>query len=193
HPQENIDFYASVLGLKLLRRTLNFDDSNVYHFYYGNDTGDIGTAITYFPWKKHYKEGQIGAGQVGITALMIPVGSLNFWQDRLTHFGIKYQNLTRFNENYLRFKDPHGVYLELIESDLGRPSKHEFNGIKSEVAIKGIYGSVLFSSDTQKTIDFFENTLGLSIFKRDQNYTRFEMEQAFGRYIDLFHLNMGES
>ncbi len=193
HPQENIDFYASVLGLKLLKRTLNFDDSNVYHFYYGNDTGDIGTAITYFPWKKHYKEGQIGASQVGITTLMIPVGSFSFWQNRLTKFGIKYQVLSRFNETYMRFKDPHGVYLELIESDLGRPSKHEFNGVTSEVAIKGIYGAMLFSTDIQKTTDFIVNTLGISVFKTEKNFTRFELSQEFGKYLDLFHLNMGES
>src|SRR5690606_28162074 len=125
--------------------------------------------------------------------LMIPLGSLSFWQDRLTSFGIKYQMLTRFNENYMRFKDPHGVYLELIESNLGRPSQHEFNGVTSQVAIKGIYDAVLFSNDTTKTVDFIQNILGIPVLKSDKNFTRFELSQEFGRYIDLFHLNMGES
>ena len=80
--QRNIDFYAGVLGLRLVKKTINFDRPEVYHLYFGNETGEPGTVITFFPWAKQLK-GRIGTGQVGVTSYIIPTGSIEFWENRL--------------------------------------------------------------------------------------------------------------
>ena len=82
HPQENVDFYAGVLGLRLVKKTVNFDDPETYHLYFGNEGGKPGTIITFFPWPNAYK-GKNGGGQVGITSYVVPVGALSFWENRL--------------------------------------------------------------------------------------------------------------
>ena len=91
HPQENIDFYAGVLGLRLVKQTINFDDPGTYHLYFGNEGGRPGSIITFFPWANAY-QGQIGDGQVGVTAYAIPEGTLNYWVERLDKFDISFHN-----------------------------------------------------------------------------------------------------
>ncbi len=81
HPQENVDFYASVLGLRLVKKTINFDDPSTYHLYFGNEGGEPGTIITFFPWSHAFKV-RIGDGQFGTISFAIPVGSLSFWKER---------------------------------------------------------------------------------------------------------------
>ena len=80
HPQENVDFYAGVLGMRMIKQTVNFDDPETYHLYFGNADGDPGTVITFFPWAKS-RQGSIGDGQVGITVYAVPAGSLSFWEN----------------------------------------------------------------------------------------------------------------
>src|SRR5699024_7712664 len=87
HPQENVDFYASDLGLRLVNKTIKFDDPETYHLYFGNDGGEPGTVITFFPWSNGRK-GRLGGGQVGVTPYAIPIGSLPFWEKRLLQFDI---------------------------------------------------------------------------------------------------------
>lgn len=82
HPQENVDFYAGVLGLRLVKQTVNFDDPGTYHFYFGDAEGTPGTLITFFPWSGA-RPGRIGDGQVGVTSYAIPKGSMPFWKERL--------------------------------------------------------------------------------------------------------------
>lgn len=89
HPQENIDFYAGVLGLRMVKQTVNFDDPGTYHLYFGNNEGKPGTIITFFPWANAF-HGEIGDGQVGVTSYAIPKGSLGFWRERFEQFIISY-------------------------------------------------------------------------------------------------------
>src|SRR4051794_12776560 len=137
--QRNIDFYAGVLGLRLIKKTINFDRPEVYHLYFGNETGDPGTVITFFPWAKQLK-GRIGTGQVGVTSYIIPTGSINFWEKRLQQFGIEFTSSNRFGERYLKFNDPDGLQLELIERDEGSINSWNFGGVQEENAIKGFGG-----------------------------------------------------
>ncbi len=90
HPQENIDFYAGVLGLRLVKQTVNFDDPGTYHLYFGNKGGKPGTIITFFPWTNAY-QGRIGDGQVGVTTYVVPEGALPFWINRLAKFAIPFK------------------------------------------------------------------------------------------------------
>lgn len=96
----------------------NFDDPGTYHLYFGDDGGKPGTIITFFPWANAY-QGKIGSGQVGVTTYIIPIGSMNFWENRLAKFNIEYQITQRFGETYLELADPHGLQLELVEREGG--------------------------------------------------------------------------
>ena len=91
--QRTIDFYAGVLGLRLVKKTINFDRPEVYHLYFGNETGEPGTVITFFPWAKQLK-GRIGTGQVGVTSYMIPNGSIKFWENRLKKFRVEFTSIS---------------------------------------------------------------------------------------------------
>lgn len=182
--QENIDFYASVLGLRFVKKTINFDDPNTYHFYFGNEGGEPGTIITFFPWKNG-RQGIIGDGQVGVTTYVIPEGALNFWENRLHTFGISTTRTTRFEETYLQFEDVHGLQLELVERYEGPINNWEFNGITSDVAIKGFGGVILYSTAPNKTAETIGNIMGLKKIADDESFTRFQASGSLGNIIDI--------
>ncbi|MFP4974088.1 ring-cleaving dioxygenase [Paenibacillus sp. CN-4] len=182
HPQENVDFYAGVLGLRLVKQTVNFDDPGTYHFYFGNEGGKPGTIITFFPWANAYP-GKIGAGQVGITTYAVPVGSLPFWKKRLDRFQVSYTDMTRFGESTLVFDDPHGLHLELVEREGGEVNTWTFGGVTPEVAIKGFGGATLLSARPEKTAELLERTMGLEFVAQEGDIARYR--SAAGNVIDL--------
>lgn len=183
-PQENMDFYAGILGLRFVKKTVNFDDPNTYHFYFGNDAGEPGTIITFFPWKNG-RRGKLGDGQVGITTYVIPEGAMDFWENRLHHYGISTMKTTRFNENYLQFQDPHGLQLELVERNEGPVNNWEFNGITSDHAIKGFGGAILYSSAPDQTATTLERTMGLKKLAKEGVYVRFKSTSSLGNIVDV--------
>lgn len=184
HPQENVDFYAGILGLRLVKKTVNFDDPGTYHLYFGNDGGKPGSIITFFPWPNAYK-GRIGDGQVGVTTYVVPVGSLEFWKNRLEKFDVEYSVLERFGETYLQFDDPHGLQLEIVERQEGELNPHVFGGITKEVAIKGFGGATLFSSRPEETTKTLVNVMGLEVVGTEGDITRFKATGDIGNIIDL--------
>src|SRR5215217_8012522 len=114
-PQENIDFYTIVLGLRLVKRTVNFDDPYTYHLYYGDDTGRPGTIVTFFPWPGG-RHGSRGTGQISAIAFTVPAGSLPYWQARLADQGLRFGGPDqRFGAQVLSLYDPSGLLLELVE------------------------------------------------------------------------------
>lgn len=183
-PQANVDFYAGVLGLRLVKKTINFDAPEVYHLYFGNEAGSPGTIVTFFPWPGSRK-GRIGGGQVGITTYVVPQGSLGFWESRLESFGIPVKKVTRFSEAYLQFSDNEGLGLELVEREEGPNSKWSFGGIPADKAIKGFGGAVLFSVNPKKTMDALERLLGLSKVAEDLSYARYRSTGDLGNVIDV--------
>lgn len=185
--QRNIDFYAGVLGLRLVKKTINFDRPEVYHLYFGNETGQPGTVITFFPWAKQLK-GRIGTGQVGVTSYIIPKGSVHFWENRLRKFGVEFTSTIRFGETYLKFNDPDGLQLELTERDEGPMNTWGFGGVQAENAIKGFGGAVLLSAQPHKSTDVLENILGLECLGQEKEFLRFKSEGPLGNTIDI-HLN----
>lgn len=183
-PQRNIDFYAGVLGLRLVKKTVNFDRPEVYHLYFGNEKGEPGTVITFFPWPKLLK-GRIGMGQVGVTSYSIPSGSIEFWENRLKKFGIDVKKNKRFGETYLTFHDPDGLELELIEKNEGPVNNWSFGGIEPEHAIKGFFGATLFSAQPHKTAEVLENVLGLACIGDEDGFLRYKSEASLGSIIDI--------
>jgi len=115
-PRENLAFYTGLLGMRLVKKTVNFDNHNVYHFYYGNELGEPGTIWTTFPYAGYgVRVGAKGAGQVVTTCLSVPTGSLEFWRHRLSEKGVVTSDLeAHFGEPAIGFSDPSGLRFELI-------------------------------------------------------------------------------
>ncbi|ANE48406.1 ring-cleaving dioxygenase [Paenibacillus swuensis] len=182
--QNNIDFYAGVLGLRLVKKTINFDAPEVYHLYFGNESGSPGTAMTFFPFAQGRK-GKIGGGQVGWSTFVVPLGSLEFWRERLTKLNVSFTEMTRFNETFLRFRDEDGLQLEIVERAEGPESKWAFGGVPAQMAIKGFGGAVLYSINPEKTREVMEQILGFTYVGSDADLLRFRSEGDLGNYIDI--------
>lgn len=191
HPQENVDFYAGVLGLRLVKKTINFDDPGTYHLYFGDEAGKPGTIITFFPWANAY-QGKIGDGQVGVTSYVVPVGSLTFWEQRLEKFKVAFTKTKRFGEEYIQFNDPHGLQLEIVEREEGESNTWTFGGVTPEVAIKGFGGATLYSSQPDKTAELLEKVMGLELIEKEGEFIRFRSSAEIGNVIDLKATSTGK-
>lgn len=184
HPQENTDFYAGILGLRLVKKTINFDDPGTYHLYFGDGGGNPGTIITFFPWENAY-QGKAGGGQVGVTSYAIPSGSMSYWENRLEKFNIKYEKADRFWETYLQFEDFHGLQLELVEREEGEPNNWTFGDVTPDVAIKGFAGAVLYSVKPEQTMQALQDAMGLEKIGEEGDLARFKSEADIGNMIDV--------
>lgn len=182
--QETVDFYAGVLGLRMIKKTINFDAPEVYHLYFGDEMGDPGTVITFFP-SAGSRKGRIGAGQVGVTTYVVPVGALDFWKERLERFHISYTRMERFAESYLQFSDKAGLRLEIVEREEGPESKWSFGAVPVNKAIKGFGGAVLYSEAPDKTANLLEQVMGLERIGEEAGLTRFKASGDLGNMIDV--------
>jgi glyoxalase family protein len=190
HPQENVDFYAGVLGLRLVKQTVNFDDPGTYHFYFGDEGGKPGTIITFFPWAGA-RQGKIGDGQVEVTSYVVPQGALSFWEKRLEKFTIPFTKIKRFGELYLEFDDPHGLHLALVEREAGEKNTWSVEDITSDVAIKGFGGATLLSAQPEKTAELLKDVIGLEEVGEEGDITRFQAPADIGNVIDLKRTSVG--
>ncbi|MFF2481136.1 ring-cleaving dioxygenase [Paenibacillus sp. NPDC058071] len=186
--QATVDFYAGLLGLRLVKKTINFDAPEVYHLYFGDEQGSPGTIITFFP-SAGSRLGTIGAGQVGITTYVVPEGSLDFWRERLAKFGVEVLETTRFGETYLQFGDPDNMQAELVARQEGPNSTWTFGGIPADKAIKGFGGAVLFSLAPASTASLLEQVMGLEKTGEDAGYARF---RSFGELGNIIDVNVNE-
>ncbi len=182
--QRNVNFYTKVLGLRLVKKTVNFDRPEVYHLYFGNETGEPGTVITFFPWAKQLK-GRIGTGQVGATSYMIPNGTITYWENRLKHFNVEFRSSSRFREKYLQFQDPDGLELELVESDKGPINHWRIGDISPCHAIRGFSGATLNSTQPHRTADVLENVLGFECVGQEDGFLRFQSAALVGNTMDI--------
>lgn len=183
-PQVNVDFYSKVLGLRLVKKTVNFDRPEVYHLYFGNESGDPGTIITFFPWPKLPK-GRVGTRQTETTCYVIPTGSMEFWKNRLEKQEVTFTTDTRFNETYIQFEDPDGLKLEIVEREEGLENSWSTDEIPSKYAIKGFGGAILTSEQPNQTADVLENVLGMELVKQENSYLRFKADGTLGNMIDV--------
>ncbi|MBV8671898.1 MAG: ring-cleaving dioxygenase [Acidobacteriaceae bacterium] len=189
-PQRNLDFYTQLLGLRFVKRTINFDDPGTYHFYFGDDTGKPGTILTFFPWPGARK-GQMGAGEVIATAFSIPVGSIEFWLDRLKANGVDVQEHSRFGSNFISFSDPDGMVLELVEQEEAHPgTAPRYSDVEGSKAIQGFYGVTLLERSLENTEELL-GIMGLGKIAQEDNaqkgrLVRFAPEgDALGRFVDI--------
>ncbi|MGA9226768.1 MAG: ring-cleaving dioxygenase [Mesobacillus sp.] len=190
HPQENIDFYAGVLGLRLVKQTVNFDDPGTYHLYFGNEGGKPGTIITFFPWPDAYR-GKIGDGQVGVTSYVVPSGAMGFWEERLQKFNVAFTKMERFGEQFLEFDDPHGLHLEIVERAEGEVNTWTFGGVTPEDAIKGFGGVTLLSARPEQTAELLEKVMELEKVGEEGDFVRYRSTADIGNIIDLKLTSIG--
>lgn len=172
--QRTINFYTDILGLRLVKKTINFERPEVYHLYFGDYRGLPGTIMTFFPWEKQLK-GRIGTGQVGATSYAIPANSLDFWENRLHHFGIDYERVGRFGDSLLSLTDRDGLKLELVEQPVALNSPE----------IIGFAGATLYSAKPDKSADILENLFRMKCVGDDEGYLRFKAGGAVGNLIDI--------
>lgn len=179
-PQRNVDFYAGFLGLRLVKRTVNYEDPYAYHLYYGDATGTPGSLLTFFPWGDA-PPGRTGSGQVAVTALSILPGSIGFWLERLISRGMKFTGptvragLAAQPERVLAFTDPDGLLLELVADPAAgeRPGWTGAPGIPAEHAIRGLYGVTLWVETLEPTERLLVDALGLRPAREVETTRRF--------------------
>ena len=174
-PQRNLDFYTGALGLRLVKLTVNYDDPQTYHFYYGDGHGHPGTILTFFPWPGA-KKGHHGNGQVSVTAFSVPEGSLSFWAKRLTEHGVEFEGpQARFEEQVLAFADPDGLRLELVagRSPVNPERGWQAGPISLEYAIHGFHSATLAEEGYERTAFLLTDTMGFRLVQQQGNRFRY--------------------
>jgi glyoxalase family protein len=172
--RRNFDFYTKVLGLRFIKKTVNFDDPYTYHFYFGDEVGSAGTILTFFPWG-NVKQGKRGTGMVTEIGYSVPEGSFEFWMKRFDKHKVPYTKPSeKFEEPVLTFFDPDGLKLELIISktkDMRKPWETE--EVKKEVATKGFQNVTLTLSKIKATADILTRIFGYKLIAQEGNLYRF--------------------
>lgn len=185
-PQQNYDFYAGILGLRLIKKTVNFDDPSVYHLYYGNGTGEPGTVLTFFPWK-HLKQGYPDRGQAVAVSFSVPTNSKSFWLNYLSDKNIEVETpFSRFGKEILGLQDPDGLHLELVFDPKANTAEGWSEGpIPGEYAIRGIHGATLGIKGYAPTGKLLENTLGFELVDQFEERYLYSTNAPFGSFIEI--------
>ncbi len=185
-PQQNYEFYTQILGLRLVKKTVNFDDPSVYHLYYGNETGDPGTILTFFPWE-HLQNGSPDRGQVVAVSFSVPVGSQDFWLSHLDEKGIDYEDpFERFGKEVVGLQDPDGLHLELV-FDPDADDLDAWNGgpVPLQYMIRGIHGATLAEKNYEATGRLLEDHLGFKLTDQLDNRYLYKAEGNLGAHIEI--------
>lgn len=174
-PQKNVDFYASVLGLRLVKKTVNFDDPGTYHFYYGDGQGHPGTIMTFFPWPMA-RLGSRGAGQATVTSFSVPEGSLGWWAERLDRMGIEHDDpRPRFDEEVLTVLDPDHLQIELVAQAGDSRAPWDGGPVPAEHAVRGFEGVTLTEWNPEITSEVLTGLLGFRSVSQAGDRFRFEV------------------
>jgi catechol 2,3-dioxygenase-like lactoylglutathione lyase family enzyme len=187
-PQSNIDFYVRTLGLRLVKRTVNFDDPYTYHFYFGNEAGAPGTILTFFPWGNDSLRGRHGTAQVAVSAFSVPPESINYWVERFAMLDVSFEGPDRrFGETYLALRDPDGVVLELVESASDTRPGWSNGEIPMQHSIRGFHHATLSLEGFERTAELLTAALGFKMQRSEGNRYRFVASDGTpGKIIDLY-------
>jgi glyoxalase family protein len=189
--QRNYDFYTKTLGLRMVKKTVNFDDPGTYHFYYGNENGTPGTILTFFPWEG-IVNGRAGTGMATGIGYSVPAGSLEFWASRFKEYNIKHGDIAeRLGEAYLPFEDPDGLKFDLIVS---KSSDQRIAWTTPEVgpdaATKGFHSVTLTLRSIKPTAAILTDIFGYELKEQEGNRFRF-IPAAGAGVVDLVEEPMG--
>ena len=187
-PQRNLDFYVGLLGLRFVKRTVNFDDPTSYHFYFGDARGTPGTILTFFSWPGA-RRGIRGTGQIEATAFAIPPDSVGYWLNRFKEHHVPAEKASaRFGEEVVRFSDPDGLLIELIASspDVGYEPWSD-SSVPVEHSLRGFHGVSVALEGYEQTAKLLTETFGYRLVEQSGNRFRFAApsEAGAGRIVDL--------
>jgi len=210
-PQRNMDFWVETLGLRLVKKSINQDDSGTYHFFFADAEGTPGTSMTFFPWE-NLSQGKVGSGQVSRTAFRVPAGSLDYWEERFDEYDVEYdERVERFGgeaqsasdsasgdepraETVLPFRDPDGLPVELVAVEIpdDDPTVPWTEFVPEEAAIRGFHSVTLWLADPEPTMELLR-TMGLEEVGTEQargdtpgdERTRFAASGPVGKYVDV--------
>lgn len=184
--QENIDFYAGILGLRLVKKTVNFDASGVYHFYYGDAVGTPGSILTFFPYAG-LTNGRHGKGMLNTTTFSVATSSLNYWVSRLKQFSVDFKEpRERFEgELVVYFEDQDGLGLELVFNDNDDRTGFSYGHIPAEHAIKGLYNAEIWEEGYERTAGLLTEQLDHRLIAEKGNRFRFAATDKPGNYVDI--------
>ena len=179
--QQNLDFYAGVLGMRLVKRSVNQDDPGTYHLFYADAEGRPGSDLTFFPWAEMAPP-RAGYGLAMEVGLEIPQGSGAFWAERLQRYGTTVAPAaTRFGQQVLAFTDPHGLNVALIEVDAGRQfTPWDESPVAPERQIRGLFGAQVWERDPAHTVRFLTTVLGFQLLGTENGWTRYGIAAAPG-------------
>lgn len=186
-PQRNVDFYTGVLGLRLVKQTVNFDDPGSYHLYYGDEAGHPSTLLTFFPWP-NVLGGRQGAGLVTATAFSIPPGSLGWWQQRLQKMNVDAEKpVSRDGEDVLSFHDPDGMVIDLVASPgESRSGWDGAEGVPMEHAVRGLHAVTMSERALDPTAGMLAGLLGMTVSGENKDRVRFAMANGgTGAMVDV--------
>jgi len=183
----NVDFHTRVLGLRLVKKTVNFDDPSTYHFYYGDETGQPGTILTFFPWE-HVAPGRLGVGEIQETVFRVPEASIGYWMHRFVEKGVVHEPVEkRFGETILAFKDLDGMRLAVVAvPGIGNEPAWSGGTVPTEHAIRGFHSVGLLLRDAAPTGAILTDVLGFSEVGREDSRIRFKAQGTeVGGIVDI--------
>lgn len=185
-PQQNLSFYAGTLGLRLVKKTVNFDDPSVYHLYYGDKEGNPGTVLSFFAWPR-LQQGHPDQGQAIAVSFSVPESSVDFWIRYFEDQDIDYlEPFERFGRKVIGFQDPDGLHLELIaDPEAGSRTGWSNGSIPTEHAIRGLYGVTLAEDAWQPTAELLVSTLGYEEKGREHDRILLQSESEMGAAIEI--------
>jgi glyoxalase family protein len=179
--QENLDFYAGILGMRLVKRSVNQDDPGTYHLFYADAEGRPGTDLTFFPWSQ-LAPPRLGHGLAIEVGLEVPSGSLEYWGSRLQQYGASVGDTeVRFGDRVLTLTDPHGLKLALVERAAGRPfTPWDASPVPQERQIRGLFGAQIWEREAAPTTNFLTGVLGFERLASENGWTRYGFDKSPG-------------
>jgi glyoxalase family protein len=179
--QENLDFYVGVLGMRLVKKSVNQDDPGTYHLFYADAEGRPGTDLTFFPWAQLARP-RMGHGLTHEVALEVPAGSIDYWGTRLQHYGARIAaRETRFGDDSIALEDPHGLQLRLVERAAGRLfTPWDASPVPAEHQVRGLFGAQIWERDASLTSAFLTGVLGFEHLGTEDGWTRYGFPDAAG-------------
>ncbi|TCT04730.1 ring-cleaving dioxygenase [Aquabacter spiritensis] len=184
--RRNLDFYRGVLGLRLVKKTVNFDDPGTYHLYFGDAAGSPGTILTFFPWE-HVAPGRLGVGETQETTFRIPEAAVGYWTQRFVEKSVPHDApVRRFGETVLGFRDPDGMRLALVGvPGIEAEAAWSAGDIPAEHAVRGFHGVSLLVKEAAPTAAILTDVLGFAAAGSEGAYHRFRSGTALGGVVDL--------
>jgi glyoxalase family protein len=183
--RRNHAFYTGTLGLRLVKKTVNFDDPKTYHFYFGDETGRPGSILTHFPWE-HAAQGRVGPGETQETLLRVPEASLGYWTHRMLEKSVRHEPMEkRFGETFLPFYDEDGMRLALVGVPGLESETAWSNGVPAEHAVRGLHGVTLLLDDTAPTAAILTDVFGFTGSGREGAIERYRTDTVMGGVVDL--------